>query len=57
METAKFEFQKGRVTGAIPPNEVTVSQEMIGALKDYLDRTQDHLTVNWEFLDQVDRTK
>lgn len=57
METAKFEFQKGRVTGAKPPNEVTVSQEMIGALKEYLDRTQDHLTVNWEFLDQVDRTK
>jgi len=39
VETAKFEFQKGRVTAGRAQNDFTVSTEMIGALKEYLDRT------------------
>jgi hypothetical protein len=39
VETAKFEFQKGQVTSGKPSSDYTVSAEMIGALKDYLDRT------------------
>ncbi len=57
IDTKKFEFLKQRVTAGRVPGDTSISDEMLDALKEYLDKTKDHLNVNWEFLDKVDRTK
>ena len=57
VDTGKFEFQKQHVTAPRVEGDYSVREELLNELSKEMQKKKDQLSVDWEYVDEVQRIK